>query len=103
MRSVFDTDGVEITRFFDVKGSILGRSRKEGESVEKDNDLRENGGFVFEGEGGEREKLIRVIRDDTMWLEGRGVIDYSLLIGVGQTLDEDEDEDGDEDGDEDED
>ncbi len=87
MCSVFDTD-VNLSTIFDIKGSTLGRSAKAGDSVRKDNDLREriasNGGLGFEFKDPEtRCRLKRIVEKDVEWLRKVNVIDYSMLIGLG--------------------
>ena len=109
MKSVFDTD-VTINEFYDLKGSSVGRTAKVTESVKKDNDLRSlmasarddgekaGGGGEKGGKGTTttRQRGILCLRDaresdgmraalvaDLNFFKSKNVIDYSMLVGVG--------------------
>ena len=77
MKSVFDTD-VNLDTFYDLKGSVLGRRAKEGESVLKDNDLRDlvaSRGFGFATIDGEAYRQMRAtLVDDLKFFKVRGVL-----------------------------
>ncbi|GMH53385.1 hypothetical protein TrST_g1280 [Triparma strigata] len=86
MKSVFDTD-VNLDTFYDLKGSVLGRRAKEGESVLKDNDLRDlvaSRGFGFATIDGEAYRQMRAtLVDDLKFFKSQNIIDYSMLVGTG--------------------
>lgn len=79
---------------FDLKGSSLGRSKKEGEKVSKDNDMRvakkkhdvspdQDGAFAIDlGGAAARAEFLEHARNDARFLQSKGIIDYSLMIGV---------------------
>ena len=78
---------------FDLKGSTIGRAKRRRESVSKCNDMRSREGGAFKlVDKAELEALLGVIEKDTAFLEKRGVIDYSLLVGAGEEGEEGEEE-----------
>ena len=87
MGSVFDTDG-EVEKVFDLKGSVVGRMKGEGEEVGKDGDFRrmveEWGGGIWMRRAGGREEMGTSLARDLAWLKSENVMDYSMLVGVGK-------------------
>ena len=87
MSSVFDTD-LEITSFWDLKGSHVNRRAGKGEDVKKDEDLREeteegDGEAAFHVVDSEvRRRLRRALEADLDFFRDEGIIDYSMLVGV---------------------
>mmetsp|Transcript_21720 Transcript_21720/g.26634 ORF Transcript_21720/g.26634 Transcript_21720/m.26634 type:complete len:545 (+) Transcript_21720:763-2397(+) len=85
MSSVFDTDKV-ISSFYDLKGSIEKRQAKEGDSVQKCNNVRnmiENDpstAFLLHHEV--RVRLREQIVRDCGFLQEMNIYDYSMLMGV---------------------
>ena len=85
MNSVFDTDKM-ISSFFDLKGSRIGRDAKPGESVKKDNDVRNmikkdpTAAFILPPTV--RLRLKEQIVRDCIFLKEMKIMDYSMLIGV---------------------
>lgn len=80
MNSVFDTDKT-LSSFYDLKGSVVGRSAKRGESVLKDNDLRKESGTIrLQSEA--RERLRDQVRRDCEFLKEMKIMDYSMLVGI---------------------
>ncbi|CAN0035494.1 unnamed protein product, partial [Sphacelaria rigidula] len=77
--SVLDTYK-DIHNTYDLKGSSLGRSAKEGEKVLKDNDLAEKQGKLHLGS--QREAFLKVVRADSEFLARMKIMDYSLLTGI---------------------
>lgn len=80
MASVF-APGFTVHSTFDIKGSMLKRRRKEGESIGKDEDWVESGARLHLSETLRRE-LLAVHEQDLEFLESFGVMDYSVLIGI---------------------
>ncbi|GMI18117.1 hypothetical protein TrLO_g1539 [Triparma laevis f. longispina] len=89
MKSVFDTD-VPLEKFYDLKGSVLGRKAKVGESVLKDNDLRDliaAQGFGFAPLDQNAYLQMRAtLVSDLDFFKKMNIIDYSMLVGVGTEL-----------------
>lgn len=82
MNSVFDTDKV-LSSFYDLKGSVLGRDAKVGESVKKDNDLRrELPESALRLQPDVRERLREQVRRDCNFLKDMEIMDYSMLVGI---------------------
>jgi len=82
MNSVFDTDKV-LSSFYDLKGSVLGRDAKVGESVKKDNDLRrELPQSALRLQPDVRERLREQVRRDCNFLKDMKIMDYSMLVGI---------------------
>lgn len=84
MNSVFYTDK-HLQEFYDLKGSIAGRTAKPGDQVLKDNDLRArlpDGALALQPEV--RERVRRQLIRDCNFLQRNGVMDYSMLVGVHQ-------------------
>mmetsp|Transcript_18636 Transcript_18636/g.33360 ORF Transcript_18636/g.33360 Transcript_18636/m.33360 type:complete len:519 (+) Transcript_18636:177-1733(+) len=80
MESVFHTK-LQIHQIFDLKGSLVNRYARRGETVYKDQDFGMNK-FNFQLEGSIAEMLKHVINTDAKFLKDLGVIDYSLLVGI---------------------
>jgi hypothetical protein len=82
MNSVFDTDKV-LSSFYDLKGSVVGRDAKLGESVLKDNDLRRNlEQSAIRLPVKVRERLREQVRRDCTFLKEMKIMDYSMLVGI---------------------
>eukprot|EP00903_Cladosiphon_okamuranus_P014087 g13094.t1 len=65
---------------YDLKGSAVHRTSKEGEKVLKDNNLREaKTKFRL---GSQREAFLKVVRADAEFLRSVNVMDYSMFISV---------------------
>jgi hypothetical protein len=82
MNSVYYTDK-SLQKFFDLKGSVLGRAAKPGQDVLKDNDLRAN--LPQESMSlapGVRDRLRSQIVSDCHFLRRMQIMDYSMLIGI---------------------
>ena len=80
MKSVFNTDK-RIDKVWDLKGSLVGRSAKPGESVFKDKDLLDSNFKVMMGP--EKKKLFMdQLQKDVMFLAKLDIMDYSLLLGM---------------------
>jgi len=85
MNSVFDTDKM-LSSFYDLKGSVLGRVAKTGDSVLKDNDLRKNlaeAGIRLPEKV--RERMREQVRRDCTFLKEMKIMDYSMLVGIHYT------------------
>mmetsp|Transcript_29118 Transcript_29118/g.51172 ORF Transcript_29118/g.51172 Transcript_29118/m.51172 type:complete len:579 (+) Transcript_29118:184-1920(+) len=80
MESVFDTS-LEIHQIFDLKGSMVNRFAKRGESVFKDIDFVDNN-FMFRLPDKVAKTLKSVVRKDSGFLKECNLMDYSLLVGV---------------------
>ena len=85
MANIFDTDRVVHQRF-DLKGSRVGRSVSENEA-KKPTVILKDLDFLAEKKaiklGMERKKIyVTQIKADCLFLQGLGVMDYSLLLGV---------------------
>lgn len=82
MNSVYDTDKY-LQRFFDLKGSVIGRDAKPGEAVKKDNDLRRGlPGSSIALKPEQRERVRSQIETDCSFLKRKEAMDYSMLVGV---------------------
>jgi hypothetical protein len=81
MNSVFDTDKV-LSSFYDLKGSVIGRNAKKGESVLKDNDLRKDKDGKIRLPNETRERLREQVRRDCQFLKDMKIMDYSMLVGI---------------------
>jgi 1-phosphatidylinositol-4-phosphate 5-kinase len=80
MKSVFNTDK-RIDKVWDLKGSLVGRKAKEGESVFKDQDLLDEKFKVKIGP--EKKKLFMAqLKSDVTFLAKLDIMDYSLLLGM---------------------
>mmetsp|Transcript_7887 Transcript_7887/g.11927 ORF Transcript_7887/g.11927 Transcript_7887/m.11927 type:complete len:686 (-) Transcript_7887:127-2184(-) len=79
MHSVFDTPK-EMHSIFDLKGSTVGRSKKEGQKVGKDNDLVAAGTKLHLGR--QKDKFVKIIKKDVQFLSKMKIMDYSLLLGI---------------------
>lgn len=69
--------------FYDLKGSILGRTAKPGDAVKKDNDLRDKlpeSSMALPPEL--RDRARRQLIRDCNFLQRMQVMDYSMLVGV---------------------
>jgi len=81
MRSVFDPsmtkDDLEV---YDLKGSLVNRSKKEGQSVGKDQDWLDAGARIRVPKP-VRAEVCAVHAQDLAFLRQFGVMDYSILIG----------------------
>jgi len=80
MRSVFDTEK-EVHKIWDLKGSIQGRFAKEGETVYKDLDIKNEGRKLTVGPK-KRKLILDQLTNDASFLAGLRIMDYSLLLGV---------------------
>lgn len=86
MPNLFFTQ-LPIIERFDIKGSYVGRSTKHPErpgAILKDNDLKS---YIFLSRK-RRRFLVRMLRLDAEWLAQHNLIDYSLLLGISEPLDE---------------
>lgn len=82
MNSVFDTDKV-LSSFYDLKGSVVGRDAKPGESVLKDNDLRRNlQQSSIRLPEKVRQRMREQVRRDCNFLKEMKIMDYSMLVGI---------------------
>jgi len=82
MNSVFDTDKV-LSSFYDLKGSVVGRDAKPGESVLKDNDLRRNlEQSAIRLPDKVRQRMREQVRRDCTFLKEMKIMDYSMLVGI---------------------
>lgn len=82
MNSVFDTDKI-LSSFYDLKGSVVGRDAKPGESVLKDNDLRRSlkqSGIILPEQV--RKNMREQVRRDCSFLKDMKIMDYSMLVGI---------------------
>ena len=82
MNSVFDTDKI-LSSFYDLKGSIVGRDAKPGESVLKDNDLRSSlkqTAIILPEQV--RKRMREQVRRDCSFLKDMKIMDYSMLVGI---------------------
>ena len=85
MNSVFITDK-PLHLFYDLKGSIHGRDASPGDSVLKDNDLRQSlpdGALALPPEL--RDRVRRQLIRDCNFLQKQSIMDYSMLVGVHHT------------------
>jgi 1-phosphatidylinositol-4-phosphate 5-kinase len=82
MNSVYFTDKY-LQSFYDLKGSVIGRDAKPGQTVKKDNDLRR---ALPEDALSLPPQVRGRVRDqlavDCSFLQSMGVMDYSMLVGV---------------------
>jgi len=82
MNSVFDTDKI-LSSFYDLKGSVVGRDAKVGESVLKDNDLRKGlAQSPIRLPEQVRERMREQVRRDCNFLKEMKIMDYSMLVGI---------------------
>ena len=82
MNSVYYTDK-SLQKFYDLKGSVLGREAKPGQDVLKDNDLRANLPSESMSLAPDvRERLRAQVVSDCDFLRRMQIMDYSMLIGV---------------------
>lgn len=82
MNSVFDTDKI-LSSFYDLKGSVVGRDAKVGESVLKDNDLRKSlVQSAIRLPEQVRERMREQVRRDCNFLKEMKIMDYSMLVGI---------------------
>lgn len=85
MNSVFATDQI-ISSIYDLKGSSVGRNAKRGESVKKDNDVREmianDPKTAFILSPSTRIAMRKQLIKDCNFLQEMKIFDYSMLIGV---------------------
>lgn len=82
MNSVFYTDK-PLQEFYDLKGSIHGRDSNPGDQVLKDNDLRArlpDGALALPPEL--RDRVRRQLICDCNFLQKKGIMDYSMLVGI---------------------
>jgi Phosphatidylinositol-4-phosphate 5-Kinase len=82
MNSVYFTDKY-LQSFYDLKGSVVGRDAKPGQTVKKDNDLRR--GLPEDAlslSPPVRSRVRKQLEDDCAFLQAMGVMDYSMLVGV---------------------
>jgi hypothetical protein len=82
MNSVYHTDKY-LQTFYDLKGSVLGRTAEPGQDVLKDNDLRQNlpeQAMSLHPE--QRARLRAQMVSDCSFLSSMKIMDYSLLMGV---------------------
>eukprot|EP00538_Stauroneis_constricta_P000375 CAMPEP_0119552110 /NCGR_PEP_ID=MMETSP1352-20130426/5197_1 /TAXON_ID=265584 /ORGANISM="Stauroneis constricta, Strain CCMP1120" /LENGTH=915 /DNA_ID=CAMNT_0007598289 /DNA_START=274 /DNA_END=3021 /DNA_ORIENTATION=+ len=82
MNSVYYTDKY-LQSFYDLKGSVLGRTAKPGQDVLKDNDLRNklpNESLSIYPDV--RVRLRQQIVNDCTFLQNMQIMDYSLLVGI---------------------
>lgn len=82
MGNVFHSP-VRIHECYDLKGSTVGRSNKEG-FVKKDLDIKK-GRFKLTSD--EKKKLLAQVKKDTEFLKGLNVIDYSFCVGIHEVKD----------------
>ena len=82
MNSVFDTDKI-LSSFYDLKGSVVGRDAKVGESVLKDNDLRKGlAQSPIRLPEQVRVRMREQVRRDCNFLKEMKIMDYSMLVGI---------------------
>lgn len=80
MKCIDGTSPVQIHTKYDLKGSTVHRTAKEGEKVLKDNNLRKaNGTFRL---GSQRDAFLKVMRADAEFLCSVNVMDYSMFVSV---------------------
>ena len=82
MNSVYHTDKY-LQSFYDLKGSVVGRDAKRGQTVKKDNDMRRSlpeGSLALPPT--QRSKIRVQIQADCNFLTRMGIMDYSMLAGV---------------------
>lgn len=86
MKSVFGNTPLEIHKIWDIKGAKYhGRKAKENEFVFKDLDILEENHKI--GVGSQKKNaIINQLKKDTAFLSSLGIMDYSLLLGVHDTL-----------------
>jgi Ca2+-binding EF-hand superfamily protein len=75
--------GFDIKRVYDLKGSTKGRSNPSDSGPKKDLDFLASEKTIRVG-AERRADLLARIRADVAFLERIGVIDYSLLLGIGE-------------------
>eukprot|EP00904_Undaria_pinnatifida_P014236 jgi/Undpi1/9943/HiC_scaffold_28.g12397.m1 len=80
MKCVDGLSPVQIHTKYDLKGSTVHRTAKDGEKVLKDNNLRKaNGTFKL---GSQRDAFLEVMRADAEFLCSVNVMDYSMFVSV---------------------
>ena len=94
MRSVFHTEK-KIDRVWDLKGSKAGRRADEGDGVQKDLDILEEGRKLRFSDPGARKKFLDQLARDATFLARLGIMDYSLLLGLHKCEEEGESSSGD--------
>ena len=70
----------KVDRVYDLKGSVVHRTAKDGAGTLLDCNWLENGALV---EVTNRDELIQKLNADVAFLRERNLMDYSLLIGIG--------------------
>jgi 1-phosphatidylinositol-4-phosphate 5-kinase len=82
MNSVYFTDKY-LQGFYDLKGSVIGREAKPGQTVKKDNDLRRRlPEDALSLSPPVRSRVREQLAVDCSFLQAVGVMDYSMLVGV---------------------
>lgn len=82
MNSVYYTDKY-LQTFYDLKGSVTGRTARSGQDVKKDNDLRASlpdGAIALNPTT--RERVRKQIVADCEFMTKMKIMDYSLLMGI---------------------
>lgn len=79
MHNVLFAPGCVCRRVYDLKGSTAGRRAKRPDATRKDLDALTDKRHL-EARAGPR--LMRVLERDTAFLEAKGFLDYSLLVGI---------------------
>ncbi|CAM9478500.1 unnamed protein product [Ectocarpus sp. 6 AP-2014] len=80
MKCIDGTAQMKIHNKYDLKGSKVHRTAKEGEKVLKDNNLREaKTKFRL---GSQRDAFLKVVRSDAEFLRDVNVMDYSMFVSV---------------------
>ncbi|CAM9359191.1 unnamed protein product [Laminaria digitata] len=80
MKCIDGLSPVQIHTKYDLKGSTVHRTAKEGEKVLKDNNLRKaHGTFRL---GSQRTAFLQVMRADAEFLRSVNVMDYSMFVSV---------------------
>ena len=69
-------------KIFDLKGSTVGRTAREGERVLKDNNCRRT--FSFDSRT--RGRIYNALKCDSDFLRDCGFLDYSLVVGITDVL-----------------
>lgn len=82
MGNVFHSP-VKINECYDLKGSTVGRSNKEG-FIKKDLDIKK-GRFKLSSD--DKKKLLSSIKKDTEFLKTLNIIDYSFCVGIHEVKD----------------
>ncbi|OEH74032.1 hypothetical protein cyc_01097 [Cyclospora cayetanensis] len=87
MGTAFDPS-LGLSEAYDIKGSIVSRLARDADRVKKDVDWLESGRRLRMRED-EARILLAAHERDCRFLEGLGVFDYSMLIGIHECLDKD--------------